>query len=141
MEKKIPPASNMILSPDAKAPGNKNDAPVLPVLYDLIVWFSGKISAYPKKFKFSLGERITNTLLDILERLIEARYSSKKKSHFLRQANIFVEKFRYLVRLSKDLQCISTAEYEYAAKKLHEIGCMVGGWEQYSKEKESGEEI
>lgn len=121
--------------------GNKNDITVLPLLYDLIVWFSGKISAYPKKFKYSLGERITNTLLDILERLIEARYSSKKKSHFLRQANILLEKLRYLVRLSKDLQCISIAEYEYAAKKLHEIGCMVGGWEQYSKEKEGGEEV
>lgn len=124
-----------------KTTGNKNDITVLPVLYDLIVWFSDKISSYPKKFKYSLGERIFNTLLDILERLIEARYSGKKKSHFLRQANILIEKLRYLVRLSKDLQCISIKEYEYAANKLHEIGCMVGGWEHYSKEKEVGEEI
>lgn len=120
---------------------NKTDITVLPLLYDLIVWFSGKISAYPKKFKYSIGERITNTLLDILERLIEARYSSKKKSHFLRQANILLEKLRYLVRISKDLQCISIAEYEYVATKLHEIGSMVGGWEQYSKGKEDGEEV
>lgn len=120
---------------------NKTDITVLPLLYDLIVWFCGKISAYPKKFKYSIGERITNTLLDILERLIEARYSSKKKSHFLRQANILLEKLRYLVRISKDLQCITIAEYEYAATKMHEIGSMVGGWEQYSKGKEDGEEV
>ncbi|MBM4055982.1 MAG: diversity-generating retroelement protein Avd [Planctomycetes bacterium] len=121
--------------------GNKNDITVLPLLYDFIVWFSGKIGAYPKKYNYSLGERVINTLLDILERLIEARYSGKKKSHFLRQSNILIEKLRYLIRLSKDLQCITIKEYEYAAKKLHDIGCMVGGWEQYSKEKEVGEEV
>ena len=119
MEKKRSSPPTKDLAHNAKIVSNKNDVTVLPVLYDLIVWFSGKISAYPKKFKYSLGERIFNTLLDILERLIEARYSSKKKSHFLRQANILLEKFRYLVRLSKDIQCMSIKEYEYAASKLH----------------------
>ncbi|OQY98365.1 MAG: hypothetical protein B6D35_12420 [Candidatus Brocadia sp. UTAMX2] len=141
MKKKTPFVHAMDSSNSAKIASTKNDIAVLPVLYDLIVWFSGKLGAYPKKFRYSQGERIFNILLDILERLIEARYSSKKKSHFLRQANISLEKLRYLVRLSKDLQCISIKEYEYMANKLHEIGCMVGGWEQYSKEKERGEEI
>lgn len=141
MGKKTPSTHAKDSSNPAKIASHKSDVVVLPLLYDLIVWLSDKISAYPKKFKYSLGERITNTLLDILERLIEARYSGKKKSHFLRQANILLEKLRYLVRLSKDLQCVSIKEYEYAANKLHEIGSMVGGWEQYSKEKEGGEEI
>jgi hypothetical protein len=121
--------------------GKPGEVAVLPLLYDLILWFSRKISAFPKKFKFTLGDRITLTQLDILDQLIEARFNRKRRGHYLRQANINIEKLRYLVRLSKDLQCLSLKEYEHAARKLQEIGKMVGGWEKYSKGKENGQEI
>ena len=114
---------------------------VLPLLYDLILWYAPKISQYPKKYKYTLGDRITNIMLDILESIIEAKYGSKKKGHFLRRANLDLEKLRFLVRLSKDLQCISLKSFEYAAKSIDEIGKMVGGWEKFAKTSESaGEE-
>lgn len=118
----------------------QNEIAVLPLLYDLILWFGPKISAYPKKYKYTLGERLTATQLDILEHLIEARFNRSKRSHFLRRANVGIEKLRYLVRLSKDLHCINLKEYEYAARQLLEIGKMVGGWEKYSKERSTGKE-
>ena len=107
---------------------------ILPKLYDLILWFSQKISLYPRKFKYSLGDRITNLQLDILESVIEAKYTDgKRKSHYLRRTNLDLEKLRFMVRISKDLQCISISQYEYAAKQINEIGQMVGGWEKYMK--------
>ncbi len=109
---------------------------ILPLLYDLILWYVQKINLYPKKFKYSLGERIVSCFLDLLERVIEARYASGKKSHFLRQANLQLEKLRYLVRLSKDLQCITIKDYEYVIRQTTEIGRMIGGWEKYSKDME-----
>ena len=72
-------------------------------------------------------------MFDILEALIEAKYSSKKKEYFLRKSNLNLEKLRFLARLTKDLQCMSIKSFEYAAKKIDEIGRMVGGWEKYSK--------
>lgn len=110
---------------------------ILPKLYDLILWYSHKFPRYPKTHKYSLGERITVNFFNILENIIEAQYSSKKKSYFLRNANICLEKLRFLFRLSKDLQCITLKEYEYASREVNEIGKMVGGWEKYSKEIES----
>jgi hypothetical protein len=109
---------------------------VLPLHYDLFVWYANKLGSYPKKFKYNVGERIINCFLDILESIIEAQYTSKKKSHFLRKANLSLEKLRFLVRLSKDVQCISLKDYEYAIRQINDIGKMVGGWEKYSKEKE-----
>ena len=92
---------------------------ILPKVYDIILWYSPKISEYPKKYKYTIGERITNTQLAILERIIEAKFTSgSKKKHFLRQANLNLEKLRFLVRLSKDLQCISIKEYEFASKNM-----------------------
>lgn len=104
---------------------------VLPALYDLILWFAPKISNYPKKYKYTLGDRITDRQLSILEIIIEAKYTGgRKKSHFLRKINLNIEQLRFLVRLSKDLQCISLDQYEYAAKEINAIGRMVGGWQK-----------
>jgi four helix bundle protein len=108
------------------------DVTILPLLYDFILWYMKKVTRFPKAFKYGLGERITNCQLDILERIIESQYSSKKKSHFLRQANIGLEKLRYLIRISKDTNCISLKEYEHSSRQLNEIGKMVGGWEKHS---------
>ncbi len=107
---------------------------ILPKLYDLIQWYSKKYVKYPKTYKYSLGERINNILFYILELIIEAKFSSKKKSYYLRTANIEIEKLRYAIRISKDLQCITLKEYEYAAKEINEIGKMAGGWVKYSEE-------
>lgn len=60
---------------------SNKDTPVLPLIYDLILWYSPKISQYPKKYKFTLGDKITNTMLEILEAVIEAKYAAKKKAH------------------------------------------------------------
>ena len=102
-------------------------------MYNLIVWFSPKLSNYPKKYKYTLGDRILSIKLDILERIIEAKYTSRKKEYFLRQANILLEKLRFLIRLSKDLNCISIKQYEETSKRINEIGKMVGGWEKHIK--------
>jgi hypothetical protein len=112
------------------------EIPVLPLLYDFIVWYTAKISQYPKKYKYSIGERILNVLLDILEALIEARFSSGKKAHFLRRANLGLEKLRFLLRLSKDIFAVNLKSYEYAIRQIDEMGRMVGGWEKHSRGRE-----
>lgn len=109
-----------------------DEVKVIPLVYEHIRWFAGKINKYPRKYKFSIGDRLTNNQLDILELLIEARYQARKRPQALRRANIQLEKLRYLIRLSRDLQCISSREYSFASEKLLEIGKMVGGWEKHS---------
>ncbi len=111
---------------------------ILPLLYDFIVWYSSKISNYPRKYKYTLGNRITDIQLNILEQIIEAKYGSKKKAHFLRRANIELEKLRFMIRLSKDLQCINLKTFENTSKQINTIGKMIGGWEKQRKAKENG---
>lgn len=110
---------------------HKNEIAVLPLIYDLIVWYAPKIGQYPKKYKYTLGDRLTNVMIDILECVIEAKYTASKKSIFLRRANLDLEKLRFLIRLSKDLQCIDFKSFEYVSERINEIGRMVGGWERH----------
>lgn len=113
---------------------------ILPKLYDLMAWFSGKFSKYPRKYKYIIGERIFNLMLDILEKIIEAKYG-RSKTHFLKVVNLDLEKLRFLVRLSKDTDCISNKSYEFMSKEIDEIGKMTGGWIKNQKtDEEDGKE-
>lgn len=67
------------------------------------------------------------TALDILERLIEATYSRARRP-LLSQANLGVEKLRFLFRLAYDLHHLDLRRYEHAARTLDEIGRLIGGW-------------
>ena len=70
--------------------------------YDLLKWLLSTVSKFPKDKRYTLGQKIENKLLDILELLLEANYS-KIKLELLKKANLELEQFRYLIRLSYDL--------------------------------------
>jgi hypothetical protein len=95
--------------------------------YDLVKWSCGHIGKFPRSHRFVLGERIERRLYDLLETLIQARYT-RQRQDLLRQANLTLELLRYQMRLAHDLQCLRTSSYEFASRALHEIGAMVGGW-------------
>lgn len=80
--------------------------PVITKLYELILWLLPHMAKFPQSHRFVLADRIERSVLDVLELLIEAAYS-RRKTNLLRQANIQLEKVRYLIRLSKDLQLFS----------------------------------
>ena len=95
--------------------------------YDLILWSIPQVVKFPRSHRFVLGERIENNLYELLEELIEAKYS-KDKISVLRQANLRLEKIRYQIRIAKDLKFMALSSYEYAAKNINEIGNLIGGW-------------
>jgi hypothetical protein len=104
---------------------DKEDA--LTKIYDLMLWLFPQIGKFPKTYRFILGDRIENLMLDICEKLIEARFT-KDKARILSSANIRLEKLRYLARLSKDLKLINVKKYEYMSREINQIGVYVGGW-------------
>ena len=94
---------------------------------EFITWLFPHTEKFPKRARFTLASRIENLALDIIEDLIEARYSREKLA-ILKRANLRLEKMRILLRLSHGFQYLSTKSYEYAVKILNETGRMIGGW-------------
>lgn len=102
-------------------------------LYALMLWFIPRLDKFPRNRKFILGDRMENLMLDVLELLVEAAYSrAGRKKEALHAANLKLEKLRYLIRLSKDLQLINLKTYEAAARAVEETGRSVGGWLRYA---------
>lgn len=102
---------------------------VITKTYDLILWSCNHTSRFPRNHRFVLGERIERNLYDLLETLIQAKYT-RQRQDLLGKCNLILEILRFQMRLAKDLQCLKVNSYGFAAKGIDEIGRMVGGWLQ-----------
>ena len=103
------------------------ELPVITKTYDLIREMTRRTSKLPRDLKFVLGDRMLNTVWDIFEALLSARYS-KDKRDFLNKANLNLERLRFQVRFCYDEKLISEKQYAYICAMLLETGSMVGGW-------------
>jgi hypothetical protein len=95
--------------------------------YQFVAWLLPTVEKFPRSHKFTVGDRIEATALDVLEALIEATYTRERREH-LRAANLGIEKLRFLLRLAADLRLLDRRRYEHAARSLDETGRLIGGW-------------
>jgi hypothetical protein len=100
---------------------------VIQKAYDLCVYLVPMVNRFPRDFKFTLGDRITNAAVDVLEDLIAARYT-RDRAEILRRTNLRIERLRHLLRLSGDFGILGGSSVEHSAKSLDEVGRLVGGW-------------
>jgi len=83
----------------------------------------------PKKDKYTLGEKVQGSTLEMLELLIQGGWSKKEeKSYYLNKANVRLDLLKLLVRLSKDVKAVPEKHYLSLEEDLREIGKMLGGW-------------
>ena len=103
------------------------ELPIFTLWLQFLEWLRPTTEKFPKRARFTLANRIDNLALDIVEDLVEARYS-RDKAAILRRINLRLERLRVLLRLSHRLQYLSHGAYEHAAKSVNEAGRMLGGW-------------
>jgi len=101
--------------------------PALEKWYQFLRWLAPTLEKFPKSYKFTLGERLLNGALDVLERLIEATYH-RQPLPMLTAANLGLEKLRFLFRLATELKLLDLRRYEFAARAIDEVGRLIGGW-------------
>ena len=106
----------------------KNNSPkVVEDCRELLLWLIPHLDKFPKNRRYTLGEKLEERLLTLLENLIAAAYSHKKKP-LLQQANLDLEVSRHLWRLSHDFQAISHKSYAHGSQLMLELGKQIGGW-------------
>lgn len=105
--------------------------PALEALHVFLAWAAPVVEGFPRGVKFTLGDRIAETGLNALERLIEATYD-RDRAKPLQGANLAIEKLRHLFRLAFTLHAIDERRYEHAARSLDEIGRLIGAWKKSS---------
>ncbi len=84
---------------------------------------------FPKTEKYSLGQRIENLILEILEFSLKTIYSPRQeKLPLLKELDIKIGFLKMLIRLSNEIRVLDNKKYLILQEKLQEIGRMIGGW-------------
>lgn len=95
--------------------------------HNLLIWLIPLLDNFPRNRRFTLGERLENGLLEILELLVQAAYT-KNKGELLKRANLRLAVVRHLWRIAYELKTIPTKRYAHGAKLLEDLGRQIGGW-------------
>jgi hypothetical protein len=101
-------------------------AVVVKKAYDWALWIIPKVEKFPKSYRFSIGQSLVTSSLELLMNLVDATYQSRNAGS-LGAAVKEVNRIRYLARLAKDLRVLNIDGHEFAAKSMDEVGRMAGG--------------
>ena len=92
------------------------------------------IFKFPKHERYTLGEKIENSILEAIEISILANQASKyEKEKILLKSNSKIELLKILFRISLNCKIIESKEYLEMENRLQEIGRMTQGWIKYSR--------
>ena len=109
----------------------KPDAPSTPKAIqdcrDLLLWMIPHLDKLPKNRRYTLGEKLENRILTVLESLVSAAYTANKRP-LLQQANRDLEVCRHLWQLCFDFRAVSVSSYEHGCKLMFSLGKQIGGW-------------
>jgi hypothetical protein len=93
------------------------------------------LNKFPRTEKYTLGERIENTALNVLDGIIESN-NEFEKTKSLQKTVVELDKLRIFFRLAKDLAFMSFEQYEYGSKLIDELGRLLGGWYKKNSSKQ-----
>ena len=94
--------------------------------YDLVRELTQRVGKFPRDFRFLLGDRILRNAYDVLDLLIEAKYT-RQKVELLNRANLKLEQMRFQLRLAHDEKLLSHQAYGHVSAQIDEVGRLVGG--------------
>ncbi len=101
--------------------------------YDLARWLLERSTRFPRSHRFGLGEGIQREVLGMLSALVTANFT-RDRTAALRAASLAHTRLRVLIRLARDVECLSTKQYVFVIEPMEEVGRMLGGWSRSERE-------
>lgn len=111
------------------------ELPIAILWFEFVNWVFLKTNGIPKKFRFTVADRILNSALNIAELLVAARWAHRKLET-LNGVNSELEKLRLLVRIAYENRLLAQKDYLYAAEKMVAFGNQLGAWIKLQSKKE-----
>ncbi len=106
-----------------------NNPPIIYKTYKFYILLYSCIATFPKKDRFTIGQKCENATLEILELLFLANSRlDSQKIPFLNEIDLKLKILQTIVRICYDVQAIDQKKYLALQESLEEIGRMLGGW-------------
>lgn len=95
---------------------------------------------YPKKYRFSLVDRMANKSMDIYESLLEANRTNmdkfkKERMELQTKAITCCDELLFYIELSSKLQIINIKSMEYWSKMVRDVKYMTIAWRTKDRER------
>ena len=109
------------------------DIPIFAKSYEFYKKLTLGIVTFPKIKRYTLGQKLDNTTLEIFELLISVPNSNNKTETLYKISNK-IDLLKILLRLAKDTLALTNKSYLELQEMLQEIGKMLGGWIRAAKQ-------
>lgn len=85
----------------------------------------------PKGSRYTIGARIENKFLDLLEHTYITYFTEKsQKSEKVSECILILDTLKFLISVAWEGRAISNKHFENISFKLEETGRMFGGWKK-----------
>ena len=95
-----------------------------------ILWYNYR-DTFPKKSRYTLGDKIDRLFLDILELLNLATYQKiDSKILTLSRTILKLDALKFFLMISWEVRLLDNQKYIILSEHLQELGKMIGGWKR-----------
>ena len=116
-------------------PRNNVEPSIIHKLYKLYLAVYIRVQKFPKKDRYTIGARIENKLLEIIELIILATTKTGlSQMLILNKADINLKVFRLFIRIANKTKSLPDTGFIEISEKTVEVGKMLGGWIKYTKD-------
>jgi hypothetical protein len=92
------------------------------------------VAKLPRDRKFTIGNRLLDRAITVLETVTQAYYSPRnQKAALLASVNINLEMLRQLLRFLFEAKVHDLRKHEHFSREIDELGRAVGGWSKSLK--------
>lgn len=107
-------------------------------LYEFYARLYAGVKMLPKKDRYTLGVRMEQTALEILELALLARTKTGvSQLLILNKIDIKLKILKLFIRLATEMKALPTGTYAELEGRLLEIGRILGGWLKTAKGREA----
>ena len=111
------------------------ETPIFKKTYDFLKEFYIFQLDFPKKDRYSLGQRCETYLLGVLEGIMLAAQTTRNhKLPILESVSNKLDILKVFIRMASDLDVLSDKRYIVCQNHIQEIGKMLGGWIKSTRE-------
>lgn len=107
---------------------NDIDIPIIKKTSELYKAFHEYRRLIPKQDRFTIYEKSEDSIVSILELLLEAGYTKTNKAIILEKASVQLNILRFFIRMLKEVRSLDNKKYIILQEMIDEIGKMLGGW-------------
>ena len=106
------------------------DLPIVKRLEGLLIIWTDNVNLLPRCYKYTLGTKMTQILLDMLELIVLANGDTYRRVEYLKKAMNEFELFKILVRTLDKKQLLSIKQAATLNRECSVIGKQINGWKK-----------